>query len=134
MITEGSIRIPFTYAAGEVGSRFLVALRDDRVILAAACTECGRVSCPPRAYCPACSAQVENLVAVGPGGTVEAWTHQPGKGVFGLITLDGADTPLLHRLLGSAWRKGARVRARFAASRTAHITDIEGFQPEEKGP
>jgi uncharacterized protein len=132
VIFEGSIRIPFTYAAGEIGSRFLIALRDDRIILAGACSQCSRVVCPPRSYCTACGAEIEVLLEVGPGGTVEAWTKQSGKGVFGLIKLDGADTPLVHRLLGSGWQKGARVSARFAHDRTANITDIEGFEPEEE--
>ncbi|MFQ5523496.1 MAG: Zn-ribbon domain-containing OB-fold protein [Acidimicrobiia bacterium] len=132
MILEGPIRLTFTYAAGEIGSRFLVALRDERVILAGVCSQCARVACPPRSFCTACGTAVKDFVEVGPEGTLEAWTAQPGKGVFGLIRLDGADTPLVHRLLGNWWQKGARVRARFAEDRTANITDIEGFEPEEE--
>jgi len=133
MILEGSIRIPFTYAAGETASTFLCALRDEQRILAARCEACSRTRCPPQPFCAGCGQAPATLVPVGPGGTVRTWTRVPGKGVFGLILLDGADTPLLHRLLGpeGGWADGDRVVARFAADRSAHINDIEGF---EKGP
>jgi len=130
MILEGSIRLPFTYAAGVVGSRFLAALRDTKVILAAHCPDCGIVSCPARSFCPECGANVDDLVEVGPGGTVQAWTAMPGNAMFGLFRLDGADTALVHRLLDdeATWEPGARVAARFARERVGSINDIEGFE------
>lgn len=130
MILEGPIRLAFTYAAGEIGSRFLVALRDRGVILGARCGTCDRVICPPRSHCAMCGGVIEDLVEVGPGGTVEAWTEMPDKGVFGMILLEGADTALVHRLLGATgrWERGTQVTARFADVRIASITDIEGFE------
>lgn len=133
MILEGSIRLPFTYAAGGAGSAFLAALRDSAEILATRCEACSLVACPAGAFCPSCGASTGTLVAVGPAGTLEAWTDVPGKGVFGLIRLDGADTAFVHVLLGPAdrWALGRRVVARFAAERAGSISDIEGFEPEE---
>ncbi|MDP6407515.1 MAG: zinc ribbon domain-containing protein [Alphaproteobacteria bacterium] len=133
MIRHESINIPFKYAAGQAGSAVLLALRDEGRILAARCTACDRVSAPARAFCPACgSAQVET-VEVGPGGELLAWTDRPGKGMFGLIKLDGAASAMLHRLLCSPAEAviGSRFRAHFAGERRGHILDIEGFVPED---
>ena len=133
MILEGSIRLPFTYAAGAVGSRFLVALRDAQVILGGRCPDCETVSCPARSICPECGADIDDLVGVGPGGAVEAWTAVPDKPTFGLIRLDGADTALVHHLLDDdgTWERGARVTARFADERVGSINDIRGFEHEQ---
>jgi uncharacterized OB-fold protein len=132
VILEGSIRLPFTYAAGRVGSRFMMGLRDSEVILGARCEQCSLVVCPARSLCPACGSGMHDLIEVGPAGTVETWTAVPGKGVFGMIRLDGADTALVHMLLGplDQWVPGSRVVARFAAARVGTISDIEGFEPE----
>ncbi|MCZ7533559.1 MAG: zinc ribbon domain-containing protein [Acidimicrobiia bacterium] len=145
MILESTIRLPFSYAAGTVGSRFLIALREDQKILGARCTSCSTVTAPPRPFCSSCSRTVTELVEVGPDGTLEAWTNQPGNGVFGLILLDGADTPIVHRILGTInpgtvnaeainMTPGARVTAMFAKDRTGRITDIEGFIVEQDDP
>jgi len=47
---------------------------------------------------------------------------------FALVRLDGADTVLLHRLLGTA-DIGGRVRAVLRPRRAASILDLEGFEP-----
>ena len=131
MIREGTIQIPFRYAAGATASQFLVALRDDERILGARCPSCQRVLCPAPPYCARCGAATAELVEVGPAGTVVSFTETGDGRTFGLILLDGADTALLHRLIEPApeLRCGARVRARFAAERTGSICDIEGFTP-----
>lgn len=131
MIREGAIRIPFKYAAGRTGSRFLTGLRDGKRILASRCGACARVAVPLRAFCPACGGEELVELEVGPGGTVVAWTETPDAGSYALVRLDGADTALLHRLLVApgACRIGQRVTVRFAASRRASILDIDGFEP-----
>lgn len=131
MIRESAIRIPFRYAAGTAGSRFLAALRDERRILGARCTTCARVLVPLRAFCPACGDGTLEEVEVGPGGTVQSWTTRADGTAFAMILLDGASTGLVHRLLdadGTA-RCGLRVRARFAVERHGSILDIAGFEP-----
>lgn len=133
MIHEGSIRLPFSYAAGTIGSRFLVALRDRQTILGAPCLDCDTVACPPRSFCTSCGGDsIGDLRPVGPGGVLDAWTEVPGRGAIGMIRLDGADTPFLHRLVDPTgpWAAGDRVQARLATERTAGITDIAGFAPE----
>ncbi len=136
MILADSIRLPFTYAAGGVGSQFLIGLRDERAILGARCGTCSTVTCPARAFCSRCHGAIADLVEVGSAGTLDAWSEVPGKGVFGMIRLDGADTSLLHRLVGppEQWRAGVRVTAVFAEERAGSVNDIEGFVIEGDRP
>ena len=134
MISEGSIQIPFRFAAGKGGSRFLSALRDEQIILASPCPECGLVLCPARSFCAKCGAELVRTVEVGPKGKLQSWTRYPGKGAFGLILLEGADTALLHRLLDAPEQPlaGSLWQARFARERSGHISDLEGFHPVEE--
>ena len=129
MIREEKIQIPFTYAAGQGGSRFLVALRDDGRIMGSRCAACGHVSVPTRSFCPACSEGELNDVELAGEGRLVSWTEIPGRGVFALIDLDGADGALLHRLIDppTDLAVGQRVRAQFADERIAHISDLAGF-------
>ncbi len=130
MILEGSVRLPFRYAAGAATSTFLETLRDEGRILGSRCSACGAVSCPARSLCSACDGRAGELVEVGPEGTLVSWTEVPGRGAHALVQLDGADTALLHRLLASPEppRLGARVRASFAEERTGSILDLAGFE------
>ena len=135
MIRESAIRIPFRYAAGAAGSRFLVALRDEQRILGGRCAACARVYAPLRSFCGVCGGTPLAEVEIGPGGAVQSWTEKAGGAVFALVTLDGADTALLHLLLAASGEAycGMRVHARFAAERRASILDIAGFEPEQRG-
>lgn len=135
MIVEGRVQIPFRYAAGAAASRFGLALRDERRILAARCGGCGRVLCPPGPFCGRCGGAPGEPVEVGPGGELVSWTEVPGRGCFGLVRLDGTDGALVHRLLAAprAVRAGMRVRARFAPERRGGVRDIEGFEAEDAG-
>ncbi len=136
MIREEKIQIPFVYAAGQAGSRFLVALRDDGRILGSRCAACGHVSVPTRSFCPACSEGELNDVELAGEGRLVSWTEIPGRGVFALIDLDGADGALLHRLIDPPTEiaVGLRVRAQFAETRKAHISDLAGFVVTGDGP
>ncbi len=131
MIHEGAIRIPFNFAAGDIGSQFLVALRDEKRILGGRCEKCERVACPPQPFCSLCGDATTNLLEIGPRGTLRSWTEMPDGRVYGLIQLDGADGSMLHLLQGDAttWSAGTRVSARFADERTGDISDIAGFKP-----
>ena len=134
MILEGTIQIPFRYAAGKAGSRFLTALKEEGTILASPCPACGQVFCPARSFCVRCGAELKEMIPVGPEGELLSWTEVRGKGAFGLVRLDGAHSALLHRLLAlpAASCAGSRVRARFAAERSGSILDLEGFEPIEE--
>jgi hypothetical protein len=137
----GKLEIPYRYFAGKRGSEFLTALRDRKLILASKCSACGRVMLPPRSWCDRCMKPAPEQVAVGPAGTVTAFTvvrysgaHLPLRPPYVLanILLDGADTALTH-LVGELRPEdaaiGMRVEAVFAAKRQARIGDIAHFRP-----
>jgi len=134
VIREGTIRLPYTYAAGRSGSEFFRALQERRCILGSRCSACSRVLAPMRSFCPTCGDAALETVELGSGGVLLAWTERPGKGVFGLIRLDSADTAFVHRILSSSdsLSSGVRVRARFAdASAGNPHESLLGFEPEE---
>lgn len=131
----------YTRTTGPVIGRFLTELRDRRLV--GVRTAGGRVLVPPLEYDPDTGEPVTGeYVEVGPAGTVEAWawvgSPRPGHPLdrpfaWALIRLDGADTALVHAVdAGSrkALRPGLRVRPRWRAATTGHITDIECFLPE----
>jgi uncharacterized OB-fold protein len=133
--------VAFHYTAGVGNTAFLEALHDRGVFLGARCDGCEVTYLPARIFCERCFAALGPGVGCGPGGTLESFTvarvdvddrplDQPRP--VGLVRLDGADTVLLHRLLGSAtWTIGMRVEAvpRPAAERVGSILDVEGFRP-----
>jgi uncharacterized protein len=134
-----TLEFPYQRTTGPVIGPFLTALRDGRIL---ADRVGGRVVCPPLEYDPATGATVDpDFVDVGPGGVVESWTwvSEPTRRhpfdhpfAFGLIRLDGADTPLAHAIdAGSIERMstGMRVRAQFRDERRGAITDVY-FVPE----
>jgi uncharacterized protein len=120
---------------------FMTALAGRRILASRAAD--GRVIAPPVEYDPVTFAKPEELVPVGPGGTVVTWSWQPepreGQPLdrpfaWALIRLDGADTAMLHAVdARSAARMstGMRVQARWAANPSGHITDIACFEPAE---
>lgn len=133
MIREGSLRLPFRYAAGRIASRFLVALRDDARLLGARCVPCGRIVAPPPSFCAGCGEALEELVEVGPGGRLVSFCERADGQTFCLVRLDGADGAMLHHLVGApgdgrGWRLGERVVARFAPERCGSILDLAGFE------
>ncbi|HEX9041882.1 MAG TPA: OB-fold domain-containing protein [Trebonia sp.] len=146
-MTDTPLRAPmeiafdYTRSLGPVLGQFMTALRDRRVLGARSAD--GIVHCPPFEYDPVTFLPPEELVAVGPAGTVLTWTWldrplpgQPLGRPFGwaLIRLDGADTAMLHAVdagSGAAMRTGLRVRPRWAGQRSGSIRDIECFEPCE---
>ena len=101
----------YEYSAGQYGSRFMEALRDERKLHGTRCSNCGRVLVPPRPVCGICAARTDEWVEVGPTGTITGFTVveipfiDPMTGVqrpvpygFAFIRLTGADTNLYHFL------------------------------------
>jgi len=136
---KGQIRVPYTWSVGEVGSRFLVALRDDCKILGNKCDQCGTVYVPPRKNCGKCFTLIRQWVDVGTEGVVQSYTIvryrsplQPFPPPFAyvLIRLDGADVGFLHVVKDNikSLKNGIRVRARFSEDRSGRIMDIECFE------
>ncbi len=139
------LTVPFNYAAGRAGSRFLLALQAERRILAARCSACDKVLVPLRSFCPFCHQAVVETVAVGPGGVLAGFTvvHHPAAHypqqpplVYGLIRLDGADTLFLHLVVGVApaeVRQGLRVEACFDPAAATPLLAIAHFRPGGAG-
>ena len=134
-----TVNFDYTRSVGPVLGRFLTGLRDGRVV--AARTSDGRVVVPPPEYDPVTHQQTDDFVEVSPTGTVTSWTWvpEPVAGqpfdrpfAFVLVTLDGADVPLLHALDVTSPDEvstGMRVQVRWAAERVGAITDIECLEP-----
>lgn len=139
LVFKSRIKVPYTWSAGEVGSRFLIALRDERKFLGIRCPECQKVYVPPKKSCGSCFTACRDWVEVGPEGTLSAFTqaefksaaHPTSNPIYGLILLKGASTPLLH-LIGEAkldqLRIGMKVAAVFSENRMGHILDVKYFR------
>lgn len=133
------VEYPFSRTTGPVIGAFLTGLREG--IIVGIRRADGTVLVPPTEYDPVTSEPLTELVEVSAVGTVVTWTWSPeprpmqpwGRPIgWGLILLDGADTPMLHALLVDGpdqLRTGMRVEARWRAEREGHICDIEGFVP-----
>jgi len=133
------IGFDYTRSLGPTLSQFMTALAGRRILGARGAD--GRVHAPPFEYDPVTLAPPDELVPVGPEGSVTSWSWAPrpleGQPLahpfaWALIRLDGADTAMLHAVdAGSAamMHTGMRVRVRWAASTVGHIRDIACFEP-----
>jgi uncharacterized protein len=127
----------YTRSVGSVLSRFFTELRGGHVVGIRGSD--GRVHVPPAEFDPVTYEALTEIVPVASVGTVVSWTWQPqpleGQPLdrpfaWALITLDGADTPLLHAVdVGSsdAIAAGARVHVHWADEPVGAITDIAYF-------
>jgi uncharacterized OB-fold protein len=141
IVYSGRIKVPYLWNAGEVGSRFLIALRDKQEIWGVSCPQCRKVYVYPVKTCGDCFALTEEWVKVSDQGTLESFTvvnysheMQPVKAplAYGLIKLDGADGSMLHLIGGTDFSRlkvGMRMKAVFAEQRSASIMDIKYFTP-----
>ena len=142
LVAKRDMRRVYRSAAGQAGTRFLKALRDDKKILGVRCKECNEVFIPPTSTCVKCFSRLDEWVELGSQGTVLSFTvvhshedYQPVQTpfVYAIIQLEGADTGLTH-ILGEIddlekIEIGMRVEAVFKAERNGHILDIEYFRP-----
>lgn len=140
MTATWKLEFPYKRSVGPVIGAFLAGLRD-RTVLGAP-TPSGRVLVPPLEYDPDTGDPTGELREVGQSGVVEgyAWVPDPPANApldrpfaYALVRLDGADTAMLHALdAGSpaAIEPGMRVKVRWRAETTGHITDIECFEPD----
>ncbi|MFD3549619.1 OB-fold domain-containing protein [Streptomyces sp. NPDC058655] len=135
------VEFPFTRSLGPVQSAFLTGLREGVVL--GVRTAGGAVVVPPVEYDPVTAEEIRDLVEVAATGTVTTWAWNPAPRpnqpldtpfAWVLVTLDGADTAILHALDApgpEAVRTGMRVRVRWAADRIGAITDIACFEPHD---
>ncbi|BBX20128.1 DNA-binding protein [Mycolicibacterium duvalii] len=138
----------YTRSVGPLLSEFFTALRERRIVGVRGSD--GRVLVPPAEFDPVSWERLSEIVPVASVGTVVSWTWQPepleGQPLdrpfaWALITLDGADTPMLHAVdVGAAGSSesistGARVHAHWVDEPVGAITDIAYFalgdQPED---
>ena len=138
------IGFDYTRSLGPTLSRFMAALADRRILGSRSAD--GRVYAPPFEFDPVTFEPPDDLVPVGPEGTVTTWSWapqplegQPLARPFGwaLIRLDGADTAMLHAVdagSAAAMRTGMRVRPRWAGQRAGDIRDIVCFEPSTGAP
>lgn len=135
------IEYPFTRTVGPVQSAFLTGLREG-VVLGIRRSD-GSVMVPPVEYDPDTAEELTEMVEVAAEGTITTWAWEPSPDdrqplgrpfAWALVTLDGADTPMLHVVdagTPDAVETGARVRIRWADEREGAITDIACFELEE---
>lgn len=139
-ITETKLEFPYSRTLGPVVGAFLTGLRDGKLLGIKA--KDGRVLVPPLEYDPSTGDSLgTEMVAVGPEGTVVAWTwvaepspkHPLGHPFsFALVKPDGADTSMAGAVdAGSpgAMSCGMRVRPRFRAEARGLVTDLEAWEP-----
>ncbi|WP_170981141.1 Zn-ribbon domain-containing OB-fold protein [Mycolicibacterium sp. CR10] len=130
----------YTRSVGPLLGEFFTALRERRIVGVRGSD--GRVHVPPAEYDPVTYEALTEVVPVSSVGTVVSWTWQPdpleGQPLdrpfaWALITLDGADTPLLHAVdVGAAGSSesistGTRVHAHWVDETVGAITDIAYF-------
>lgn len=137
-----TVAFDYTRSVGPVLGRFLTGLREGRFV--GARTSDGRVVVPPPEFDPLTHQATSDFVDVADAGTVASWTwvSEPVAGqpfdrpfAFALVTLDGADAPILHAVDAAGPEEmstGMRVRARWAAERAGVITDFV-FEPAPEG-
>jgi uncharacterized OB-fold protein len=141
MVYPGRIKVPYKWDVGEIGSYFLVKLRDHKELWGRRCPECKKVYVPPVKNCGECFALTDEWVRVKDKGILESFTvvhyahgMQPSKPplIYGLVRLEGADGAILH-LLGDVnpeeLKTGMSLKARFADERKGSIHDIRFFAP-----
>ena len=138
-----TVAFDYTRSTGPVVGRFLSGLRDGVVV--GGRTSTGQVVVPPLEFDPVTHEPTTEFVEVSSVGTVTSWTWvpEPVKDqpldrpfAFALVTLDGADVPLLHALDVASPDEvttGMRVRVRWATERVGHINDIACFEPLAPG-
>jgi uncharacterized OB-fold protein len=138
-----TVAFDYTRSTGPVLGRFFTGLRDGTLV--GGRTSEGKVVVPPPEFDPVTHEQTTDFVEVAPTGTVTSWSwvSEPVKAqpfdrpfAFALVTLDGADTPLLHALDVTSPEQvstGMRVQVRWSEDRVGAITDIACFEPIDGG-
>ena len=133
------VEFDYTRSLGPVLSQFMTGLRERRI--SGGVLSDGSVVVPPPEYDPVTHAQLAELVAVGDEGVVTTWSwvaepvmDQPLDRPFAyaLVTLDGADAPMLHAVAVDSpadMHTGMRVRAHWVDDPVGAITDLAWFEP-----
>ena len=67
----GEWHIKYNYTAGEVASKFLLEVRDNKKIMGTRCDKCKKVYVPPRKFCEECFVPTTEWVEVENVGEIE---------------------------------------------------------------
>jgi uncharacterized OB-fold protein len=132
LVSEQKIDLPFTYTAGPAHRAFLRGLAEGR--MRASIGDDGERYVPARPFAPD-GRHLTRTEEVAPRGVLVAATvarHLPGAPAFGLVRVDGSETPMLHRLGEGAegLAAGTTVEAVFAPEpREASVLAISHFRP-----
>lgn len=138
-IVESTLEFPYSRSLGPVVGEFLAGLREHRIL--GIRTRDGKVLVPPLEYDPNTGDALDELVEVGPQGTVTSWTwverptpkHPLDRPfAFALVMPDGADTAMVHAVdAGSIDRMstGMRVQPRWRAEPHNMVDDLACREP-----
>jgi uncharacterized OB-fold protein len=138
-IVESTLEFPYSRSLGPVVGEFLAGLKQHKIL--GIRTRSGGVLVPPLEYDPNTGDALSELVEVGPGATVGAWTwvDEPTPKhpldhpfAFALITPDGADTAMVHAIDAGSIDKmstGMRVQPRWRDEAHNMIDDLACWEP-----
>jgi hypothetical protein len=142
LVMDGRIKVPYSWSAGEVGTRYLEALRDEKKFLGTRCGKCGIVYHVPRMHCPDCFEECSEWVELGSTGDLVTFTvvrrHHAQLSpletpfAYGIIRLDGATTGFLHLISdfdGVDLDRGSRLEAVFSEEPQGSMNDVKHFRP-----
>jgi len=138
-VVESTLEFPYSRTLGPVVGAFLAGLREHRIL--GIRTRDGKVLVPPLEYDPNTGDALEELVEVGPLGSVASWTwvedptpkHPLDRPfAFALVVPDGAATAMVHAVdSGSIDRMstGMRVQPRWRPEPHNMIDDLACWEP-----
>jgi len=128
-----TIGLPYTLTTGKAAGSTISALAVKR-LTGSHCAGCDRTNVPAQDFCVACGGDM-TLVEAATTGTITAATTTPQQTLV-LVLVDGASSPLLHRLVGPADGAvpGARVQAVWAEESTGAFLDLAGFEVADSEP
>lgn len=111
-VFETTLTMPYTLTTGRAAGTYLAELANQRIVGTRSASS-GKVVVPPSDYGD--DGEAPELVVVPATGTVTAWTRA-SAGTLAMIRLDGADTDMVHRIVGddSGLTNGSRVTAVWA--------------------
>ncbi len=135
--SEFDLDFTYTRTYGPVMSKFFTELKDKNLLGIKGSD--GQVICPPIEYDPKTAESLTEFVDLKSTGTIKTWSwvneplnkHPLDKPfAWALITLDGADTAMLHAVDADKEqiKSGAKVKIRWAEERVGWIRDIACFE------
>jgi len=126
IVFDQKIDLPYQYTVGAAQRAFLRGLTEGKLL---ASTGGGERYVPARPFAPD-GRRLEGLEEVAPRGRVLAATtarHLEGAPVFGLVLIEGAAVPMLHRL-DEEYEAGTAVEAVFEEGAEPSILALRCFR------